>query len=107
MELDDFFRDQRSMLEQVQRFDEFVTGQKMLATETVGIGALLNGVALKRSGDDSAAGGNAGLMDARAGAGSEPGMGFAKLHVRFAEGDAFDLAHGGIGGEQEFELSFE
>src|SRR5437899_1890217 len=102
-----FFGDERSVFQQVERFDEFVALESMLAAKTIGIRTLLNFFTLKRSGGNAAAGDYFTLVDARADAGGKPGIDFAELHVGFGERYAFDAAHFSVGREEQRELCFE
>src|SRR5437899_3344425 len=92
-----FFCDERRIFQQVERFNEFVTLEGMLAAKTIGIRTLLNFFALKRSGGNAAAGDYFALVDARTDAGGKPGVDFAELHIGFGERDAFDAAHFDVG----------
>ncbi len=102
-----FFGDDRRVFHQIERFDEFVALESMLAAKTIGIRTLLNFFTLKRSGGNAAAGDYFTLVDARADAGDKPGIDFAELHVGFGERYAFDAAHFGVGREEQCELCFE
>src|SRR5258708_6527338 len=66
MKRDDLFRDDRRVFHQIERFNEFVTLQRMLAAKTAGIRTLLNFFILKRSGRNSATGNHFALVNARA-----------------------------------------
>src|SRR5882762_6784943 len=89
------------MLEQFQRFDEFVAGKRELAAETIGIRALLDFCAFEGRRADSRAGDDFALMDARANAGSVPAIDFAELHTSFGERNSLHRAHSGVGFEQQ------
>src|SRR5260370_15146368 len=95
-----FFGDYRRFFQQVERFDEFVALEGMLAAKTIGIGSLLNFFALKRGGGNAAAGDYFALVNTRANAGRKPGIDFAELHAGFREGDTLDAAHFGVGREE-------
>ena len=107
MERGGFFGDDGSISHQIERIDEFISLESMLAAKTIGIRTLLNFLALKRSGGNAAAGNHFALMNTRADAGSEPGIDLTELHVRFREGDAFNAAHFGVGTQQQGELRFK
>ena len=107
MECGGFFGDDGSISHQIERIDEFVALESMLAAKTIRIRTLLNFLALKRSGGNAAAGNHLALMNTRADAGSEPGIDLTELHVRFREGDAFNAAHFGVGTQQQGELRFK
>ncbi len=107
MKRDGFFGNARRVLQKFERLDKFVAFERMLAAETVRVGALLNFVALEGSGGDAAASDHFSLMNAGADAGGKPGIDFAKLHAGFGECDTFDAAHFGIGCEQQSELVFQ
>src|SRR5207253_2165314 len=107
MERGGFFGDDGSISHQIERIDEFVALESMLAAKTSGIRTFLNFLALKRSGGNAAAGNHLALVNARADAGSEPGIDFAELHVRFGQRDAFYAAHFGVGRKEQGELCFK
>src|ERR1700674_340709 len=67
-----FFRDDRRVSHQIERFNEFVTLQRMLAAKTIGIRTIFYFFILKRSGGNSASGNHFALVNARADAGSKP-----------------------------------
>src|SRR6202040_2894358 len=75
--------------------------------KTIGIRTFLNFFILKRSGGNSASGNHFALVNARADAGSKPGIDLAELHVRFRQRDAFYAAHFGVGSKEQRELCFE
>ena len=102
-----FFGDALRVADQVERFDQFVAGELVLAAEAIGIGALLNFVAGEAGGHDARAGLHLDLMDARAERGGVPLLDAAELHGGFGEGDALDAAHLCVGGEQQIELALE
>src|SRR5208282_5395341 len=104
MQRGSFFSHARCVLQKLERLDEFVAFQSMLAAKTIRIRALLNFVALKRSGGDTTASDQFALMNARADTRRKPGIDFAKLHSGFRQGDAFDAAHFAISGEEKSEL---
>jgi len=101
------FRDARRVSHQIERFNEFVTLERMLAAKTIGIRTFLNFFILKRSGGNSASGNHFVLVNARAGAGSKPRIDLAELHVRFRQRHAFYAAHFGVGSKQQCQLCFE
>ncbi len=107
MQRDGFLGGERRVCKQVQRFDELVALQRMLAAKTIGIGTFLNLLALKRRGGNSASGNHFALVNARANAGGKPGIDLAKLHARFRERHAFYAAHFGVGSEQQCDLRFQ
>jgi len=72
----------------------------VLASEAIGVRALLNFFFLERCGGDPATGNYFSLMNARAGAGGKPRIDLAKLHVRLGECDAFHPPHFAICCEQ-------
>src|SRR5256885_959363 len=102
-----FFGNNGSVPHQIERINQFVALKSMLAAKTIGIRTFLNFLTLKRSGGNAAAGNHLALVNARADAGSEPGIDLTELHVRFREGDAFNAAHFGVGTEQQGELRFK
>jgi len=69
-----FFGNDWSVSHQIERINEFVTLESMLAAKTIGIRTLLNLLALKRSGSNAAAGNHFALVNARANAGRKPGI---------------------------------
>src|SRR6476646_8233402 len=89
------------MLQQFERLDKLVTLQGMLSAEAVWIGSLLNLIALEGSRSNAAACDHFTLVNARADAGSEPGIYFAKLHTGFGERHTLDATHFRICSEQE------
>src|SRR2546430_9144188 len=95
------FCDARRVSHQIERFNEFVTLERMLAAKTIGIRTFLNFFILKRSGGNSASGNHFVLMNARAGAGSKPRIDLAELHVRFRQRHAFYAAHFGVGRDRK------
>ena len=68
---DRFFGDALRIANQIERLDEFVALQHVLAAEAIGIRTLLNFVARKAGGHDSRAGLHLHLMNRRADAGDE------------------------------------
>src|SRR5579859_977674 len=96
-----FLADTPRVVQQVERLDELVTLQGMLSAKAVWIGSLLNLVALEGSRGNAAACDHFALVDARADAGSEPGINSAKLQASFRERDTLDAAHFGIRSEQQ------
>src|SRR5207248_4429 len=107
MERGGFFGDDGSISHQIERIDEFISLESMLAAKTIRIRSLLNFLALKRSSGNATAGNHSPLVNARTDGGSEPGIDLAELHVRFREGHAFYAAHFGVGSEQQGELRFK
>src|SRR3974390_2505892 len=104
---DGFFANARRMLHEFHRFDQFIATEDVLTAEAVRVGALLDGVTLKRHSDYAAAGHEFALMEPRTGRGCKPGIDLAELHIRFGEGDALDLAHFGVKGKEQAELRFD
>src|SRR5260370_2533862 len=84
-----FFGDDGSVSHQIERLDEFVTLESVLAAKTIGIRTLLNFFTLKRSGTNAAAGNHFALVNARADGGGKPGIDLSELHIRFRQRDAF------------------
>ncbi len=95
------FGDLRRVAHQVQRFDQLVAGELMLAAETGGIGALLNFVSGKTHGHDARAGVHLQLMNPRADRGGVPLLDAAELHGSFGERDAGNPAHCRVGRQQQ------
>src|SRR4029077_6222433 len=94
MEGNRLFSNARCMMEQIERFDQLVSGKLVLTAKTIGIRALLNFGVFERGGDDATAGDYFALVNGGADAGGVPGIDFAELHVGFGERDAFNRAHG-------------
>src|SRR6266850_282276 len=102
-----FFRDDGRVAEQIKRFDELVTLERVLSTETIRVGALLNFFFLERCGGDPATGNHFSLVNTGTDAGGKPRIDLAKLHVRFGERDTFHSPHCIVGCEQQCNLAFK
>ena len=83
MQRDRFFSDARRVADQIERFDQLVALQHVLAAETIRIRTLLNFGSRETGGHDSRAGLHFHLMDRRADAGNEKLVDFAKRHRAF------------------------
>src|SRR2546422_3063740 len=79
--------------EQIERFDELVTLERVLPAETIGVRALLNFFFLERCGGDPATGNHFSLVNARTDAGGKPRIDLPELHIRFGEREAFHATH--------------
>src|SRR5258708_17575423 len=73
----------RSVLKKIHRFDEFVAAENVLAAKAVRVRTLLDSITFEAGGDDAAPGVVAALVNFRTGAGGEPGIDLAELHVGF------------------------
>src|SRR5258708_15272246 len=83
VEGDRLFGHLRSVLQKIHGFDQFVAAEDVLAAKAVRVRTLLDGIAFEAGGDDSTARVEAALMNFRSGAGGEPGIDLAELHVGF------------------------
>ena len=89
---------------EVERFDQLVALQHVLAAEAIRIRALLNFGAGETGRDDSRAGLHLDLMNGRASARREQLLDAAKRHRAFRDGDALHAAHFLVRGEQQIDL---
>ncbi len=104
MQRDALFGDAPGVADQVERFDQLVALQHVLAAEAIRIGALLDFGARETGGHDSRAGLHLDLMNRRAGAGGEQLLDAAEGHRAFGDGDALHAAHFLVRGEQQIDL---
>src|ERR1700676_3711110 len=79
MQCNCFLRNYRRVLQQIQRLHQFVSLQGVLAAEAVRVRSLLDFVALKRRGHNTAAGNHFSLVDARSDTRGKPRIDLAEL----------------------------
>ena len=104
---DGFFGDAQRVAHQIERFDQFVAGEHVLAAEAIRIRALLNFVSGKRRGHDSRAGLHFDLMNGEPMRRGEQLLDAAKAHGSFRQRDALDARHFAVGGQQQIQLALE
>src|SRR5262249_13525408 len=88
-----FFAGASGIADKIERFDELLAFESVLAAEAIGIRTLLNFAAGKTGGNDSGAGLHFHLMNHRADGRNENLVDFAEGHRAFGERDAFRAPH--------------
>ncbi len=104
---DRFFAGATSVADQVERFDQLVAFERVLAAEAIGIRPLLNFAARKTGGDDSGARLHFDLVNHGADGRDEELIDFAKRHRAFGERDAFRAPHLLVGSEKHLDLALD
>ena len=107
MQRDGFFGDALRVAGQIERFDQFVAREHVLAAKAIRIGALLNFAARETGGDDSRARLHFHLMNRGADARSEKLLDAAERHRAFGQRYALHFAHFLVGGQQQIDLALD